>query len=97
MVQPTVPLEAVRATAERVVRLAHAVYGGVGADVVWREGRGHSRTRPFKGDTNKRFPSRHVIATAQPLWIADFATDPTSQAKDLAPGSPEVTARSWAP
>ncbi|MFP5447439.1 MAG: ATP-binding protein [Alphaproteobacteria bacterium] len=92
MVQPTVPLEAVRATAERVVRLAHAVYGGVGADVVWREGRGHSRTRPFKGDTNKRFPSRHVIATAQPLWIADFATDPTSQAKDLAPGSPEVKA-----
>jgi PAS domain-containing protein len=92
MVQPTVPLEAVRATAERVVRLAHAVYGGVGADVVWREGRGHSRTRPFKGDTNTRFPSRHVIATAQPLWIADFATDPTSQAKDLAPGSPEVKA-----
>jgi signal transduction histidine kinase/ActR/RegA family two-component response regulator len=92
MVQPTVPLEAVRATAERVVRLAHAVYGGVGADVVWREGRGHSRTRPFKGDANKRFPSRHVIATAQPLWIEDFATDPTSQAQDLAPGSPEVKA-----
>ncbi|WP_293319455.1 ATP-binding protein [Phenylobacterium sp.] len=92
MVQSPVPLEAVRATAERVVRLAHAVYGGVGADVVWREGRRHSRTRPFKGDANKRFPSRQVISAAESLWIADFDTDPKAQALNLAPGSPDVKA-----
>lgn len=92
MDKSSVPLEAVRATAERVVRLAHAIYGGLGADVVWREGRRHSRTRPFKGDTNRRLPSRHVIATAKPLWITDFATDEESLALDLVPGSPEVTA-----
>lgn len=92
MLQAPVPLEAVRATAERVVRLAHAVYGGVGADVVWREGRRQSRTRPFKGDTNKRFPSRHVMATAAPLWIGDFDADPTARAMNLAPAGSQVKA-----
>lgn len=91
MVHPSVPLEAVRSTAERVVRLAHAVYGGLGADVVWREGRRHSRTQPFKGDTNRRFPSRHVIATAAPLWIEDFETDPQARTLNLAAG-PDMTA-----
>lgn len=92
MAPPSVPLNQVRSTAERVVRLAHAIYGGVGADVVWREGRRHSRTRPFKGDANRRFPSRHVIGAAEPLWIADFDTDPKAQALDLAPASPDVKA-----
>jgi len=92
LVQSSVPLEAVRATAERVVRLAHAVYGGAGADVVWREGRRHSRTRPFKGDANKRFPSRYVMSAAEPLWIADFDTDAKAKALNLAPGSPDVKA-----
>ena len=92
MVHPLIPLDAVRATAERVLRLAHAVYGGYGADVVWREGRRHSRTRPFKGDANRSFPSRHVMATGEPLWIADFVDSAVAQAHGLAPGSAQIKA-----
>ncbi|MCG9916057.1 MAG: ATP-binding protein [Phenylobacterium sp.] len=92
MVHPLIPLDAVRATAERVVRLAHAVYGGYGADVVWREGRRHSRTRPFRGDANRSFPSRHVMATGEPLWIENFDLDPVVKTQGLEVGSGQVKA-----
>lgn len=92
MVPKSVPLDAVRSTAERIVELATAVYDGLGADVVWRERRRLSRTKPFKGDTSRRFPSRYVMATAEPLWIADFETDPVAIEHRLAPASPKVKA-----
>lgn len=92
MVPQSVPLNEVRSTAERVVQLANGLYGGYGADVVWRAPRRHARTKPFKGDTNKSFPSRHVIATAEALWIPDFATDPVAAAHGLEPASPKVKA-----
>uniref|UniRef100_UPI002FD8CB26 sensor histidine kinase n=1 Tax=Phenylobacterium sp. TaxID=1871053 RepID=UPI002FD8CB26 len=97
MTQANIPLESVRTTADRVVRLAHALYGGAGADVVWREGQGDARTKPFEGDESPHFPSRRVIATGEALWIEDFATDPVAQAHGLAPGSPEVKAFLGAP
>lgn len=92
MVPQSVPLEAVRSTADRVVQLARAIYGGYGADVVWRQRGRHSRTKPFKGDANKSFPSRHVLRTRKPLWIADFASDPIAAEHGLAPASPKVKA-----
>jgi signal transduction histidine kinase/ActR/RegA family two-component response regulator len=92
VVPKSVPLDAVRSTAERVVQLATAVYDGYGADVVWRETRKLSRTKPFKGDTSRRFPSRHLMATGEPLWIADFESDPVAIEHRLAPASPKVKA-----
>ncbi|WP_293421714.1 PAS domain-containing protein, partial [Phenylobacterium sp.] len=88
----SVPLEAVRSTADRVVQLANGIYAGYGADVVWRRRGRHSRTRPFKGDADRNFPSRYVLATRKPLWIADFASDPLAAKQGLAPASPKVKA-----
>ena len=97
MSQKAVPLEAIRPTAERVVRLAAAVYGGYGADVVWREPDKLSRTKPFDGDRNDRFPSLHVMATGEPLWISDFHTDPAAIDNGLVAASPRVKAFLGAP
>ncbi|MFC3079063.1 ATP-binding protein [Phenylobacterium terrae] len=74
------------------MQLATAVYDGYGADVVWRESGRFSRTKPFKGDMSRRFPSRYVMSTREPLWIADFETDPVAIQHRLAPASPKVKA-----
>ncbi|HEX2559646.1 ATP-binding protein, partial [Phenylobacterium sp.] len=79
------------------MQLATAVYAGYGADVVWRATRRNSRTKPFKGDTAKNFPSRYVMRTAKPLWIADFETDAVALEHGLAPASPNVKAFLGAP
>jgi signal transduction histidine kinase/ActR/RegA family two-component response regulator len=88
----SVPLHAVRSTADRVVHLANRIYAGYGADVVWRKRGRHARTKPFKGDAQRNFPSRYVLARRKPLWIADFATDPVAAKHGLAPASPKVKA-----
>lgn len=92
-----VSLEAIRPTAEMIVRLATAVYAGYGADVVWQEPDRLSRTKPFEGDADKRFPSGHVMRTGERLWIEDFATDPVALAYGLAPASQKVKAFLGAP
>lgn len=92
MVQELIPLEAVRETADRVISLAHAVYGGYGADVVWRARSGHARTRSFEGDSGPNLPSRWIIEQGRPIWIEDFATDPVARAEGLAPATSNVKA-----
>jgi PAS domain S-box-containing protein len=85
-----VTLDAVRPTAERVIRLAQVVFGGVYADIVWQEADRVSRMVPFRGDGNARFPSQFIIATGQPLWIEDFASDPVALKHGLVAAVPAV-------
>jgi signal transduction histidine kinase/DNA-binding NarL/FixJ family response regulator len=92
-----VSLEAIRPTAEMIVRLATAVYAGYGADVVWRDPDRLSRTKPFEGDADQRFPSGHVMRTGTSLWIEDFEADPIALTHGLAPASDRVKAFVGAP
>jgi signal transduction histidine kinase/ActR/RegA family two-component response regulator len=85
-----VTLEQIGPTARRVTAIAHALFEGHYADVVWREPDKHARLVPFEGDDNARFPSRRVMLTGQPLWIEDFDDDPLVREFGLLRGRPEV-------
>lgn len=85
-----VPLEAIRPTAIRVTRLAHALFGGAYADIVWQEADRAIRMVPFSGDDDSRFPSRHILKHGSPLWIEDFATDRVAIERCLVAGSPDI-------
>ncbi len=85
-----VTLEAIRPTAKRIIRLAQALFDGVYADIVWQEGERRARMVPFEGDDNAQFPSRRIMATAEPLWIEDFETCPVVRRHRLIPASPDV-------
>lgn len=90
MQEREVTLEAIAPTAKRVARIAHALFDGVYADIVWKEGERQARMVPFAGDDNARFPSRHIMASGEPLWIDDFETCPVARQHGLVPGSPDV-------
>jgi signal transduction histidine kinase/CheY-like chemotaxis protein len=86
-----VTLEAIRPAAKRVIRLAHALFDGVYADIVWQEGERQARMVPFAGDDNAQFPSRLIMTTGQPLWIEDFRTCPVARQHRLVPGSDDIS------
>ncbi|MDF2900723.1 MAG: sensor histidine kinase/response regulator [Phenylobacterium sp.] len=85
-----VTLEAIRPTAKRVIRLAHALFDGVYADIVWQEGERQARMVPFAGDDNAQFPSRRIMTTGEPLWIDDFQTSPVARQHGLVPGGADI-------
>lgn len=85
-----VTLEAVRQAAKRVTRLAHALFAGVYADIVWQEADRRSRMVPFAGDDNVRFPSHRILHTGEALWIEDFAISPVAREHGLVPGNADV-------
>ncbi|RAK67784.1 hybrid sensor histidine kinase/response regulator [Phenylobacterium kunshanense] len=85
-----VTLAQIGPTARRVAAIGHALFGGLYADVVWRESDRHSRLVPFDGDGNARLPSRRVIDTGEPIWIEDFDDNPLVREFGLIRGRPEV-------
>ena len=90
MTDVQVTLAQIGPTARRVTAIGHALFGGLYADVVWRESDKDSRLVPFEGDENARLPSRRVIATGEPIWIEDFDDDPLVRKFGLSRGRPEV-------
>ena len=85
-----VTLDQIGPTARRVAAIAHALFRGHYADVVWRESDKHARLVPFEGDDNVRFPSRRVMLTRKPIWIEDFDDDALVREFDLLRGKPDV-------
>lgn len=85
-----VTLDQIGPTARRVAGLAHALFGGRYADIIWRETDKLSRLVPFEGDDNARFPSRRVMMTGEPIWIEDFDDDPLVREFDLVRAGADV-------
>lgn len=85
-----ISLDVIRPTALRIKRLAHELFGGYGADVVWREAADVARLATFDGDRNAGFPSHWIIAHGEALWIEDFATDAIARRDGLLAASPKV-------
>lgn len=85
-----ITLDVIRPTALRIKRLAHELFRGYGADVIWREAEDIARLTAFEGDRNATLPSHWIIANGQPLWIEDFATDALAQEHRLRAASPKV-------
>ncbi|MEW5683637.1 MAG: ATP-binding protein [Pseudomonadota bacterium] len=85
-----VSLEEIRPAAERVVKLARAVFNGYHADIVWRETDKLARLVHFDNDQDQRLPSHRVMATREPIWISDFATDPVALENGFVAGEPDV-------
>ncbi|PZQ60345.1 MAG: hybrid sensor histidine kinase/response regulator [Phenylobacterium zucineum] len=85
-----VSLEEIRPAVERVVKLARAIFDGYHVDIVWRETDKLARLVHFENDQDHRLPSQHVMATRQPIWISDFATDPFALESAFVAGEPGV-------